>query len=151
MRARSAILSLHFYLWVLNSWKVQAGEGCRQRPLSARINGGKTLASVPVSCLFPLDGAQGVRYARDQINLGAALLYLFAFWSQPCNGIINYPQTANDGILWQPVCFGMDIEYIHRLDWTRPDWTRKVLMKIMAVLENSSCLGILQGTVFGSR
>lgn len=146
MRTRSAIRSLHFYLWVLNTWKVQAGEGCRQRPLSARITNleGKHML---VSCPFPLGGAQGLRYVRDQINPGAALLYLFAFRSQPCNGIINYPQTANDGILWQPVCFRMDIEYNHRLDWTRLDWTRKVLMKIMAV----SYLGILQGTVFGSR
>lgn len=79
MRARSNVMSLHFYLWGLNSWKSKLGRTAEQIGLSVRIlnlsqsPGEKTLAS---ESPFPLGYAQGVHCVRGKINPGIALLYL---------------------------------------------------------------------------
>lgn len=80
-----------------------------QSPLSARIThlsqqpAGKTLTSSLVSHQFPLDCAHSVHSVRDQICPSTALSYS----PSELSATVNYPQIANDAILWQPVGFYM--------------------------------------------
>lgn len=93
-------------LWAAKS---KLSRVAKQSPPSASIThlsqqpAGKTLSSSLVSHQSTLDCAHSVHSVRDQINPCTALSYS----PSELSARVNYPQIANDGILWQPVGFYM--------------------------------------------
>lgn len=107
MRARSDVMYLLFCLWALR-WKVQAEQSSRTKPSFCQDNPLEPATcrentSSLVNHQFPLDCAHSVHSVRDQINPCTALSYS----PSELSATVNYPQIANDAILWQPVGFYM--------------------------------------------
>lgn len=102
---------LYIYTSACGLWAgtCKLGRVAEQRPLSVKIThlsqqpAGKILTSSLVSHQFPPDCAHSVHSVKDQINPCTALSYS----PSELSATVNYPQIANDGILWQPVGFYM--------------------------------------------